>query len=100
MADGGHALRRKKESEKVLSWAPGSGLWGGAGMEPEAVGDGRWGGEGKGPEEGQVAVPVTLPPQPAPLQHPALPSLQSCPDLLRGGRQAGFQAMDCTDQPC
>ena len=55
---------------------------------------------GKRAGGGQVAVPVTLPPQPAPLQHTALPSLQSCPDLPRGRRQAGFQAMDHTDQPC
>ena len=48
MAHGRRALRRKKESEKVPSWAPGSGLWGGAGTEPEAVGDAGWGGREEG----------------------------------------------------
>lgn len=60
------------------------------------------GGEGKGAGAGQGAggcavhsVPQGLPRH----RHPALPSLQSCPDLPRGRGQVGFQATDRTDQP-
>lgn len=80
MAHGRRALRRRKEGEKVPSRAPGRGLRAGAGMEPEAAGGGGWGVGGKGPQEGQAAVPVTPRPQPAVLQHPAPPSLQSDPN--------------------
>ena len=91
---GQRACTQKEERKgKVPSWAPGSGLWGGAGMEPEAVGEGE-GRERAGGRQGAGGCAVHSVPQGLPL-----PPLQSCPDLPRGRGQAGFQAADRTDQP-
>lgn len=60
VVDRGRALRRKKERGKVPSWGPGSGLWGGAGMEPEAARRGRE----KGPERGRELAAVQSTPSP------------------------------------